>query len=608
MLRVEREDWLVVLLAASVAAMACFQASDGDLGFHLATGREILATGRIPSTNVLSFGEPQHAWLLHQWLPAVLFEWLWQRGGIAALITVKMLIVSTTWLLSYATARSLGASACAATAACSSAACASAFRFEVRPYLFTHWTLALTWLAAARYLGAATTRQRGTALTLAAFAVVLGGQLHAGVVDSVLVMGLFALGMFLEAKRAGRTDASERLPSGAAAAAQWLVTAAFATGCTAFLLVLYHPLSARMLAFPFEMATERYWGEHLVEFRRAWAFPWRMLSVYWLWLSAVVLTLWLARRQLHAGFIVAALAYAVISLCYVRMAYAFALISAPPIAAGWTGLAHAWLEPISLARKRAARRISALALLAVACTAPLYVYRDHAPGFGLVGWVWPLQHFAFIRTHDVRGRAFVSDAWAGPFLGFFYPQRKVFFDNRLEAYSGAFARNVYQRIRYGQAGWDRLLDQYQVDVVLLRYTTPGEAHWQHGAANLRQHLAHDQRYRLVYFDDDGELFVRNAQSNSGLIAGFGLPGIDPDRRVFLQRPSSCLPALLHAAQAGNRSSTLLGLTAVAMADAGDAGHALELLQSAVAQATEDAWLQGIRARLLAGSVRPNRDE
>jgi hypothetical protein len=596
-LPVEREAWLVALLLGSVAAMACFQSSDGDLGFHLATGREILATGRIPSRNVLSFAEPEHAWLLHQWLPALLFEWLWQRWGVVGVISAKMLVVTTTWAVAYRTARVLQASASCAAVACMLAACASAFRFEVRPYLFTHLTLALTLLAVAQYGRASTARERRSWLTFAGLCVVVGSQLHAGAIDSVLVMVLFAFGSALEPWRARLLERAPQSPHGLAAAVVLLTTAVVGSAVAALCLALYHPWGARVLAFPFEMAAQRYWGEHLVEFRHAWAFPWLVLLAYWLWLAVLAVTLPWTARALHAGWLAMLLAYAAISLGYVRMVYAFGLISAPLAAASWSAWVKPWDERTALARACSARVVGAVTLAVLACAGPLYVYRDHTAGFGLAAWVWPLDHFAFIRERRLQGRAFVSDAWAGPFLGIFYPERKVFFDDRLEAYSEAFAQRVYQRIRYGRPGWDQLLDRYRIDIVLLRYTTAGEARLQRAAPNLRQHLARDSRYSLVRFDDMGELFVRATPANAMLIAHYAVAGVDPDRRVFLQRPASCVAQLLRASQRGYRSNTLLGLTALALADAGDTLRANEVARMALERAPDDSWLSRVRVQV-----------
>jgi hypothetical protein len=583
----QRADLPLVLLLASVAALACFESSDGDLGFHLATGREILATGHIPSSNVLSFGEPQHAWLLHQWLPAVLFELLWRHWGIAALIGMKMLVVSATWAAVYASARLLGASLGCALSACLFAACASAFRFEIRPYIFTHLTLALSALSIAWYHA----RRASAAWLCAGAAFVLGSQLHAGALDSLAIMLLYAAGCGLEALRARYFGPALVAPQGLRVAALWLTVSTAALGCSAGLLALYHPWGARILAFPFTMASDAYWGAHLIEFRHAWKLPISPLLAYWAWLAVVCLALLVSGRAWHVGLSAAVLVYALTSLYYVRMVYAFAIISAPLVAATWTR----WLRD----RPALAPRRPLLWFGLLACLAPFYSYRDHAPGFGLSSYVWPLDQFAFMRRHALRGRSFVSDAWAGPFLGMFYPQQKAFFDTRLEAYSQDFALNVYQRIRYAEAGWDALLDRYRIDVLLLRYTTPGEAHWQAGKPNLRQRLAGDARYSLVHFDDVGELFVRRNPEHAALIAELGIAGLDPDRRRFLQRPASCADALLRAAHSGNHSSTLLGLSALALADAGDTAHAMQFTKAALEQAPADAWLLNVQARLAA---------
>ncbi|HEX4353656.1 MAG TPA: hypothetical protein VHZ95_12090 [Polyangiales bacterium] len=561
-----------LLLMASVAALACFRSSDGDLGFHLATGRAILASGHIPSTNVLSFGEPEHAWLLHQWLPAVLFEWLWQRSGITALIVLKMIVVSATWLMVLGCARRLGASLNASVFVCLFAATASAFRFEIRPYLFTHLTLAATLFCVLSW-----TASRRVGFLIGAIACcVIGSQLHAGALDSYLVVGAYGLGCVIESAPRDRLREVRR----------WSLVVLAAISGSAILLALYNPWGARVLLFPFAMIGQPYFAEHLVEFRHAWSFPISALAAYWCWLLVVVFALVRGFRSNHVGLLLIAVMYALASLTWVRMVFAFAIVSAPLVAQIVSNLEL---------RLRASLVTSSLVLLAG--VAPLYVYRDHEPGFGLSSYVWPVDQFRFMRAHAVRGRAFVSDAWAGPYLGFFYPERRAFFDGRLEAYSTSFAIDVYQRIRYAEPGWDALLDRYRIDVLLLRYTTAGEAARQRGRPNVRQLLAADARYALVNFDDVGELFVRRTPDNATWISDLAIPGVDPDRRVFLAKPALGARALVRAAERGNHASTLLGLTALALADAGDSSHAATLMQAASRQAPDDVWLATLRSRL-----------
>jgi hypothetical protein len=549
---------------ASVAGMACFYVNDGDLGFHLATGRDILLHGRIPARNVLSFAEPNHPWLLHQWLPALLFEWLWQHGGLAQLMGLKLALVMATWWFVFASGCALGAPPSAAAASCALAAAASAFRFELRPYLFTHLTLAIGYWALCR---------GGRArLWVAAAALAIGCQLHAGALDTALVMLLFGAGV--AAQRQVRS-----------ALALWLAAiSGLALGALA--LALYHPWGARVLEFPFEMARHRYWHEHLVEFRHTYQLPFAPLAAYWLWLALVALVLIARRGQPRPGVWCCSAAYALISLIYARQAFAFAIVSAPLMATA-----------IATQTARVRSPLTAAALVVLCAIGPLYVYRDHAPGVGLSPLVWPRAQFAFIRSHALRGHAFVSDAWGGPFLGEFYPQRRVFFDNRLEAYSDGFARDVYQRIRYGEPGWDRLLDRYEIELCLLRYTTPGEARFQHGAPNVRQLLVRDPRWRLVFFDDFGELFVRAQGANAQLASSAGIAGVDPDRHTFVGKPSDSAAALLRAAERGATSLTLLGMTALALADARHIADARALIAVMRARAPEDEFTMYVTQRV-----------
>lgn len=571
---------------ASICALGYYQVNDGDLGFHLATGREILHTGAIPSHNVLSFSEPEHAWLLHQWLPALIFEWAWQHAGLYALMALKLLLLAGCWLCVSGAARRLGASPLSAAGAAACAATASAFRFELRPYLFTHLTLACAVFALATAVGAPE-RRRGPPLW-AAGALALGCQLHAGAIDTALILGLFSAGVMFEPWRARWAGEAPRAPYGLRPAGTWLGALALGLGVAALALQLYHPLGARVLSVPFSMATDSYFQAHLVEFRAPWALPFASLAAYWGWLAAVLVALISCARRTHAGVLLCVIAYVCISLSYSRMAFAFGIVSAPLVARALTiGTEN---------RKELARSAPKLVLL-IYLLGPVYVYRDHEPGVGLSPWVWPAGQFSFIRVHTLAGRAFVSDVWGGPFLGEFYPERRVFFDNRLEAYSPQFAREVYQRVRYGAPGWDALLDRYAIEFLLLRYTTPGEAAFQRGAPNLRQQLAHDARYRLVHFDDVGELFVRANGANAALAARMGIPGVDPDRHTFVGKPALAAPALLAAAERGETSLTLLGMTALALDDAGDSEHARSLARALEQRAPDDPFVARVAARV-----------
>jgi hypothetical protein len=577
-------------VAAAAFALAFTRITSPDLGFHLATGRAVLALGRIPATNVLSFTEPDHPWILHEWLPAVLFELAWQRFGPAGVLAVKVAVVVATWVTVHAAARRLGASPLAAGVATLLGAGAAATRFSERPQIFSALGLAVCALLLA-HAGAATGPRRVRFAALAGLAGALGVQVHAGAVTSFALMLAVAAGLAIEPLRSRLAGDEIRAPSGLGAAGRLAGVVAGSVGLAALLLVLYHPHGARPLLVPFQLGSDPDLREHVVEYRSSLAFPFRDLHLYWLFAGVAALAVGARARRLPASLLVPFVGFAALSLRYVRTADAFAIVAAPVLAVSLAGLAGARLEdPRALVWG-----LVVTALLAVGL--PIDHWRAYPPGAGIAESVWPTAMFRFIEDQHLSGPAFVSDGWAGPYLGVFYPRERAFFDPRFEAYSPAFVRDVYRSIRYGEAGAEEKLEHYGVDVVLLKYTMPRERELQGGGENLRQILAKSPAWALVGFGDTGELFVRRSGAHAAVAASLAIPGVDPDRGAFLGRPAQAALPLVQAIDRGFHDNRILALAAAAVADAGNRGLAEALLARADAQHPGDPQVLDVR-RLL----------
>jgi hypothetical protein len=78
-----------LLLAAAVGAgwTSLFAAAlrapvdDADVWWVAAAGRQMLATGRVPVVNGFSFVEPDHPWVMHEWLFGPAYAWGLQKLG-----------------------------------------------------------------------------------------------------------------------------------------------------------------------------------------------------------------------------------------------------------------------------------------------------------------------------------------------------------------------------------------------------------------------------------------------------------------------------------------------------------------------------------------------
>ncbi|MFI5300424.1 MAG: hypothetical protein ACHREM_20235, partial [Polyangiales bacterium] len=313
--------------------------------------------------------------------------------------------------------------------------------------------------------------------------------------------------------------------------------------------------------------------EHLVEFRPPWQFPFRTLAPFWAFFIVSVAFVVAGLRRTHVSLALLFFALAALSLRHVRVVYDFAVLAAPVA----TLAARAIVDRFEGPSLRAAL-VAITTLVAVA--SPVDHWSRHPRGLGYDDHVFPRALFDVVRADALRGPAYVSDGWAGPVLGEFYPAELAFYDPRLEAYDPAFVRDVYQRIRYGEPGWSQLLDRYGVQLALLKYTSPREREFQGGRDNLRQLLARSPSWALVAFDDDGELFVRRDGTNAAVADAHAIPAVDPDRRALLARPRVAWPGLAKSLEAGPRSKLSLLLGAVAAADAGELGRARDLLDEA----------------------------
>ncbi len=80
-----------VIFAAAIVPIATRPVWDIDAWWLAAVGRDIASSGHFPHTNGFSFVEPDHPWILHEWLFAVLFRRALGALGPGAFALVAML-------------------------------------------------------------------------------------------------------------------------------------------------------------------------------------------------------------------------------------------------------------------------------------------------------------------------------------------------------------------------------------------------------------------------------------------------------------------------------------------------------------------------------------
>lgn len=99
--------FVVTLACIAMAVAATTPITDPDVWWVAAAGREMLSTGAVPRTNLFSYVEPGHPWIMHEWLLGPLYAAGLSRLGPSffTLVAIGTLAVGLLFVLSLTVGR-----------------------------------------------------------------------------------------------------------------------------------------------------------------------------------------------------------------------------------------------------------------------------------------------------------------------------------------------------------------------------------------------------------------------------------------------------------------------------------------------------------------------
>ncbi|MFH1726346.1 MAG: tetratricopeptide repeat protein, partial [Elusimicrobiota bacterium] len=188
----------------------------------------------------------------------------------------------------------------------------------------------------------------------------------------------------------------------------------------------------------------------------------------------------------------------------------------------------------------------------------------------------------FLDRAGVRGRMFNEYESGGPLIYMGHPARKVFIDGRNVEYGPELVRAALSWHR--PEVWKALDGRYRFDYAVIRRHVSG--------AYTSRVLDELPEWRLVYWDDEAMVYLRDTEEHAGLIARHGYELVRPGRGNYqyleplLREPASSegvleeLDRALEQAPHGGCVIALL-MKAYVLARAGRAGEAAESAAAAV---------------------------
>lgn len=500
--------WLRAVLGATLVVHGVWVALETvaatDLYWAMATGRYIVAHGRVPDADVFSFTYAGAPWANQEWLTQVLFWELYRLGGGTALAVLR--IVATVGLLALAVR--LGRGRGAGLAAAVATACAAAYvcrpNLDIRPHLFLFlWTLVV--------LGVVDAYRRGAGTRVLAWLPVvflLWVDTHFSFVFGLGVVGLLAA---VETARAflGGPD----VPSRARALRLDAAVAASFAAC------LVNPQGVRALVFPFSLlGADALWRKEIIEwappvlFRTGEAYTSAFLG--WLLVAHTVLALLVLvtqPRRFDWGNALVVATTAAMALGARRFGPLFALVAAPFGAANLSLLARRRVPPARW-HAVAAGAAGAAAVAALVWTSAPYVRANYRSGlFAGMSRQWMFPHHAadFLTRNPLPARLAHLYQWGG-YLMFAMPDRRVFIDGRGHTVYPASLYVEYLDLEYARPGWPAVLDRWQASLVL--WPSTGLAFGQY--ALLPAQLDRSPAWVRIYDDGDAVVFAHRERGRA----------------------------------------------------------------------------------------------
>jgi hypothetical protein len=520
--------------------------ADADIGWHIRTGEQILATHSLPRTDSFSSTMQGQPWFAWEWLYDILLGILHQVGGLNGVVWLCALLVAAifTMLLSQLLRRGTGL--LLAIALMLLAETASMIHLYARPHIVS-WLFSLLWFVVLERWGDWDGRdhwdddrwgddQRSLPRWIPWFfpvSMLLWVNLHGGWLFGLALLGIYALAAFVESVRVRKNDAFAAIRASHRARA---MTWAFAVSAAA---TLVNPYGWRLHAHIYRYLGDRYLMNHIDEFRSPDFHGWAQRSFVVILLLVLVAfagnrvsdnrasdnrgklrlsQLLVALLATYAGF------YSARNLPVSSML--LVLIAGPMLWGNFTSLADKpgawqWLRNCAARISNFSDRMGeqemelrghlwpvvSVALAFAICLqggwlgSRQLIHAQFDPKKMPIAAVTFLQQeFQDSKSKDKQRSAepvFSTDSWGGYLIYCMYPERKVVVDDRHDLYGSERIRQ-YLILTQVEPGWQSVLEQWQIRTALLPTDST--------LANLLRELPRD--WQITYEDKVAVVFER----------------------------------------------------------------------------------------------------
>jgi hypothetical protein len=494
------EQLVLVIILLLVFIMASRTPIDTDVWWHLRAGEETLRTGQPVLVDTFSYTRYGAAWANHSWLAQVVLALLFQSGGYLALSLLVSAAAVGSLVLVYWQMEGPGLLRAFVIAL---AGVVSSMVWSPRPQIFSLLGVGVVGLVLYRYKW----QGRG-GLWLLPLVFIFWSNLHGGYPLGLALIGAMAAGEGIN-RLLGR--------EGAEILSWRRILYLVVFGALSLLAVVVNPNGLQTWREPFQTVGV----SALQKFISEWASPdfhdLTQQSFIWL-LFLLGISLAGSRKMLDASDALSVAGLAYLSLVARRNFGPFALAAAPVLARhAWPALQNLWNSlsqqawfnklgqymGVKDANKtkvpdglRRAINLSLVLLLGLVAILKVYIVSHPAFVDSQQPAFFPVSAVAYLKNKKPEGRLLSEYNWGG-YLQYYLRDYPVFVDGRTDLY-GDEVINQWMQVVQADAGWQTILDKWDVHLLLLQ---PGQP--------LSRFLPLMGGWHELYRDDQAVLFQKD---------------------------------------------------------------------------------------------------
>jgi hypothetical protein len=409
--------------------------SDNSFFWHLRTGEYILDHG-IPRRDVFSYTAPGTRWVAQSWLAELTYGALYRVFGAFGIRVFVGVVGAAIGILAYRLALRLvreRAVACGITLA----ALGGIYTlWSERPLLIgVLFFLVLLWTVEVpeSWVG------RHPMVTLPVL-FWLWANTHGSFALGFAYLGLHLLGRWFDGARPW--EGRER--------------ALLLSGLVAFAVTFVNPYGPGLVTFPIALLQRGDILSHIIEWRSP---DFRKIYgvVLAIWLAVYVTALARGRNRVTRRDLVVTLPMLFLAFWALRNLAIAPLVGLPVVARAFARDAE---RPDRTSRRILVAALALLGMLALVIGVHASQGQDFALG------TYPVKSMRYVEEHGLLGtRLLTSDSDAGYVILRYYPEQRVFIDDRYDMYPSKVIYDFFT-LADGDRGWEKVLDRYRVQTIV----------------------------------------------------------------------------------------------------------------------------------------------